>query len=140
ASPFSFLTDALPPLEDQLPCWVTYTSPETPELLRTRFDRSPMFTGRIQGKGPRYCPCIEDKIDRFADKDRHQLFLEPEGRRTFEVYVNGFSTSLPEEVQAAALKTVPGLENAHILRPGYAIEYDYFPPYQIRYSLETKYV
>ncbi len=136
ASPFSYLTDSLP--DDQLPCWVTYTSPETHDLLRTGFDRSPMFSGRIQGKGPRYCPSIEDKIDRFADKDRHQLFLEPEGRRTFEVYVNGFSTSLPEEVQAEALKTVPGLENAHLLRPGYAIEYDYFPPYQIRYSLETK--
>jgi tRNA uridine 5-carboxymethylaminomethyl modification enzyme len=99
-----------------------------------------MFAGRIQGRGPRYCPSIEDKIDRFADKDRHQIFLEPEGRNTHEVYVNGFSTSLPEEVQFAALRKIPGMENVHVLRPGYAIEYDYFPPYQVRYSLETKLV
>ena len=135
-SPFSFLTDAL--TDNQLSCWLTYTSPETHDLLRTGFDRSPMFSGRIQGTGPRYCPSIEDKIDRFADKSRHQLFLEPEGRHTFEVYVNGFSTSLPEDVQFQALRTVAGLENVHMLRPGYAIEYDYFPPYQVRYSLETK--
>ncbi|MCH8960672.1 MAG: tRNA uridine-5-carboxymethylaminomethyl(34) synthesis enzyme MnmG [Bacteroidetes bacterium] len=136
ASPFSYLTDALP--DDQLSCWLTYTTPEVHAVLRTGFDRSPMFAGRIEGRGPRYCPSIEDKIDRFAEKDRHQIFLEPEGRRTSEVYVNGFSTSLPEEVQVAALRRVPGLGNVHMLRPGYAIEYDYFPPYQVRYSLETK--
>ena len=135
-APFSFLTDALP--GDQLSCWLTYTNPAVHDLLRTGFDRSPMFAGRIQGRGPRYCPSIEDKIDRFADKERHQIFLEPEGRRTHEVYVNGFSTSLPEDVQLEALRRVPGLEQAHVLRPGYAIEYDYFPPYQVRYSLETK--
>lgn len=136
ASPFSFLTDALP--ESQRSCWLGYTNTATHDVLREGFDRSPMFAGRIQGRGPRYCPSIEDKIDRFADKDRHQLFLEPEGWDTYEVYVNGFSTSLPEDVQTAALRTVPGLERAHVLRPGYAIEYDYFPPYQLRYSLETK--
>lgn len=136
ATPFSFMSDALP--EDQISCWLTYTTPEVHDLLRTGFDRSPMFAGRIQGRGPRYCPSIEDKIDRFASKDRHQIFLEPEGRRTYEVYVNGFSTSLPEEVQYAALRQIPGMEAVHMLRPGYAIEYDYFPPYQIRYSLETK--
>lgn len=136
ASPFSFMTDALP--EEQIPCWLTYTNPAVHDTLRTGFDRSPMFNGRIQGQGPRYCPSIEDKIDRFASKDRHQMFLEPEGRSTYEVYVNGFSTSLPEEVQYEALRQVEGLENVHILRPGYAIEYDYFPPHQVRYSLETK--
>ncbi len=136
ASPFSYMTDVLP--DDQLSCWLTYTTPEVHAVLRTGFDRSPMFAGRIAGRGPRYCPSIEDKIDRFAEKDRHQIFLEPEGRRTSEVYVNGFSTSLPEEVQVAALRMVPGLGNVHVLRPGYAIEYDYFPPYQVRYSLETK--
>lgn len=134
--PFSFMTDAV--TDDQISCWLTYTEPPVHDLLRTGFDRSPMFAGRIKGRGPRYCPSIEDKIDRFADKDRHQLFLEPEGRNTFEVYVNGFSTSLPEEVQFQALRLVPGLEDVHLLRPGYAIEYDYFPPYQVRYSLETK--
>lgn len=134
--PFSFLTDRLP--GDQLSCWLTYTSPTTHDILRTGFSRSPMFTGRIEGQGPRYCPSIEDKIDRFADKPQHQIFLEPEGRMTYEMYVNGFSTSLPEDVQASALRTIPGLESAHILRPGYAIEYDYFPPHQLRYSLETK--
>lgn len=138
ASPFSYLTDTLP--EEQISCWLTYTNPETHDLLRTGFDRSPMFAGRIQGRGPRYCPSIEDKIDRFADKERHQIFLEPEGRNTHEVYVNGFSTSLPEEVQFAALHKIPGMEHVHVLRPGYAIEYDYFPPYQVRYSLETKLV
>ncbi len=135
-TPFSYLTDALP--ADQLSCWLTYTTPAVHDVLRTGFDRSPMFAGRIQGRGPRYCPSIEDKIDRFADKQRHQIFLEPEGRHTVEVYVNGFSTSLPEAVQFAALRQIPGLENVHLLRPGYAIEYDYFPPYQVRYSLETK--
>ncbi|MDX1419118.1 MAG: tRNA uridine-5-carboxymethylaminomethyl(34) synthesis enzyme MnmG [Rubricoccaceae bacterium] len=134
--PFSFLTDRLP--AEQRSCWLTYTSPAVHDTLRTGFDESPMFAGRIQGRGPRYCPSIEDKIDRFADKDRHQLFLEPEGWDTHEVYVNGFSTSLPEAVQTAALRQVPGLEEAHVLRPGYAIEYDYFPPHQLRYSLETK--
>ena len=134
--PFSHLTDALP--GDQRSCWLTYTSPAVHDVLRTGFDRSPMFAGRIEGQGPRYCPSIEDKIDRFADRPRHQLFLEPEGRDTHEVYVNGFSTSLPEDVQTAALRLVPGLERAHVLRPGYAIEYDYAPPYQLRYTLETK--
>jgi len=134
--PFSHLTDALP--TEQRSCWLTYTSPEVHDTLRTGFDRSPMFAGRIEGQGPRYCPSIEDKIDRFADKSRHQLFLEPEGWDTHEVYVNGFSTSLPEDVQTAALRQVPGLENAHVLRPGYAIEYDYVPPYQVRYTLEAK--
>ncbi|GIV61033.1 MAG: tRNA uridine 5-carboxymethylaminomethyl modification enzyme MnmG [Rhodothermaceae bacterium] len=134
--PFSFMTDVLP--ARQRSCWLTYTNPEVHALLRTGFDRSPMFAGRIRGRGPRYCPSIEDKIDRFAAKERHQIFLEPEGWDTEEVYVNGFSTSLPEEVQFAALRRVPGLEKVHLLRPGYAIEYDYFPPYQVRYSLETK--
>jgi tRNA uridine 5-carboxymethylaminomethyl modification enzyme len=140
ATAFSFLTDALPPVDDQLPCWLTETTPATHAILRTGFDRSPMFTGRIEAKGPRYCPSIEDKIDRFSEKDHHQIFIEPEGRRVREVYVNGFSSSLPEKVQFKALRTIPGLENAHMLRPGYAIEYDFFPPYQIQYSLETKYV
>ena len=135
-SPFSFMTDALP--QRQLSCWLTRTTPQVHTALRTGFDRSPMFAGRIQSKGPRYCPSIEDKIDRFADKEGHQVFIEPEGYRTDEVYVNGFSTSLPEEVQFEALRQIPGLEQAHLLRPGYAIEYDYFPPYQIRYSLEAK--
>lgn len=134
--PFSYLTESLP--RDERSCWLTYTSPEVHDVLRAGFDRSPMFAGRIQGRGPRYCPSIEDKLDRFADKDRHQLFLEPEGLTTHEVYVNGFSTSLPEEVQTEALRLIPGLEDVHVLRPGYAIEYDYFPPYQLRYSLETK--
>ena len=134
--PFSHLTDALP--AEQRSCWVTYTSPEVHDTLRTGFESSPMFMGRIEGQGPRYCPSIEDKIDRFADRDRHQLFLEPEGWDTHEVYVNGFSTSLPEDVQTAALRQIPGLERAHVLRPGYAIEYDYAPPYQLRYTLETK--
>ncbi len=138
ASPFSYMTDALP--SDQVSCWLAYTNPAVHDLLRTGFDRSPMFAGRIKGTGPRYCPSIEDKIDRFAQKDRHQLFLEPEGRSTYEVYVNGFSTSLPQEIQFAALRKTAGMENVHMLRPGYAIEYDYFPPYQIRYSLETKHV
>ncbi len=137
-APFSFMTDALPAPEEQLSCWLTATTPAVHAALRTGFDRSPMFAGRIQAKGPRYCPSVEDKIDRFVDKDAHQIFIEPEGRRTFEVYVNGFSTSLPEEVQFEALRKIPGMERAHVLRPGYAIEYDYFPPHQVRYSLETK--
>lgn len=135
-SPFSYMTDELP--SERRSCWLTYTSPTVHATLRTGFERSPMFSGRIEGQGPRYCPSIEDKLDRFADKDSHQLFLEPEGLHTHEVYVNGFSTSLPEEVQTQALRQVPGLEGVHVLRPGYAIEYDYFPPYQLRYSLETK--
>ncbi|NNF56930.1 MAG: tRNA uridine-5-carboxymethylaminomethyl(34) synthesis enzyme MnmG [Rhodothermaceae bacterium] len=134
--PFSFMTEALP--ERTVSCWLTYTNDRVHELLREGFAESPMFAGRIQGRGPRYCPSIEDKIDRFAGKDRHQLFLEPEGLDTYEVYVNGFSTSLPEATQLAALRQVAGLENVHLLRPGYAIEYDYFPPHQVRYSLETK--
>ena len=133
---FSFLTDALP--TEQRSCWLAYTNPDVHATLRTGFEQSPMFAGRIEGQGPRYCPSIEDKIDRFADRDRHQLFLEPEGWTTHEVYVNGFSTSLPEAVQTAALRQVPGLERAHVLRPGYAIEYDYVPPYQVRYTLEAK--
>lgn len=135
-TPFSFMTDCLP--QEQRSCWLTFTSPEVHDVLRTGFERSPMFVGRIKGTGPRYCPSIEDKIDRFADKDQHQLFLEPEGWHTDEVYVNGFSTSLPEDVQMAAIRAVRGLESVHMLRPGYAIEYDYFPPHQLRYSLETK--
>ena len=124
----------------QKSCWITYTNREVHDLLKTGFDRSPMYTGRIEGTGPRYCPSIEDKINRFADRERHQLFVEPEGWNTVEIYVNGFSTSLPEEVQHAALRKVKGFENAKMLRPGYAIEYDYFPPTQLKYSLETKLV
>lgn len=133
---FSFLET--PKLERQIPCWMAYTSEEVHDILRTGFDRSPMFTGRIQGLGPRYCPSIEDKIDRFAEKNRHQLFIEPEGWKTVEIYVNGFSTSLPQEVQYAAMKKIVGFENVKIFRPGYAIEYDYFPPQQIKLTLETK--
>ena len=139
-SPFSFMTEKLPPLEEQLTCWIGYTDQKVHDLLRTGFDRSPMFTGRIEGTGPRYCPSIEDKIDRFADKESHQLFLEPEGWDTYEMYLNGFSTSLPEDVQYEALRAIPGFEKAVMLRPGYAIEYDYFPPYQIKRSMETKQV
>jgi tRNA uridine 5-carboxymethylaminomethyl modification enzyme len=133
---FSYL-DTLKPKE-QRSCWITYTNAEVHELLKTGFDRSPMYTGRIEGTGPRYCPSIEDKINRFAERDRHQLFVEPEGWNTVEIYVNGFSTSLPEEVQYEALRKVPGFENVKFFRPGYAIEYDYFPPTQLNYSLETK--
>ncbi len=140
ATAFSYMTDELPSVDNQLSCWLTDTTPEVHDTLRTGFDRSPMFAGRIEAKGPRYCPSIEDKIDRFSEKSSHQIFIEPEGRHTDEVYVNGFSTSLPEDVQLEAIRKVPGLENVHVLRPGYAIEYDYFPPYQIQYSLETKYV
>lgn len=124
--------------EAQRSCWITYTNDTVHDILKTGFDRSPMFQGRIEGIGPRYCPSIEDKINRFADRDRHQLFVEPEGWNTVEIYVNGFSTSLPEEVQYEALRIVPGFENVRIFRPGYAIEYDYFPPTQLKYSLETK--
>ena len=125
-------------LSKQLPCHITYTNTHTHELLRTGFDRSPMFNGAIKSSGPRYCPSIEDKISRFADRDRHQIFVEPEGWNTVEIYVNGFSTSLPEEVQYAALKSIPGFEKVKMFRPGYAIEYDYFPPTQLKHSLETK--
>jgi tRNA uridine 5-carboxymethylaminomethyl modification enzyme len=135
---FSF-TDTKP-LQTQRSCWITYTSEEVHDILKTGFDRSPMFNGRIQSIGPRYCPSIEDKIDRFADKNQHQIFVEPEGWDTVEIYVNGFSTSLPEEVQFEALRKVEGFENVKIFRPGYAIEYDYFPPTQLSHSLETKLV
>ncbi len=124
----------------QLPCHVTYTSDRVHEILRTGFDKSPMFSGRIQGLGPRYCPSIEDKIERFSDRERHQLFVEPEGWDTCEIYVNGFSSSLPEDVQYKALKMVPGFENMKMFRPGYAIEYDYFPPTQLGLSMETRLV
>ena len=134
---FSYL-NSTKPLTNQLSCHMTYTSPEVHDLLRQGFDRSPMFNGRIKSVGPRYCPSIEDKIHRFAERERHQLFVEPEGWNTVEVYVNGFSTSLPEEVQFTALKAVPGFENVKFFRPGYAIEYDYFHPTQLKYSLETK--
>lgn len=133
---FSFLDT--PRLTKQLSCYLTYTSDEVHDILRTGFDFSPMFAGRIQGTGPRYCPSIEDKIDRFADKERHQLFIEPEGWTSNEYYVNGFSSSLPEEVQFKALKKIAGFENARILKPGYAIEYDYFPPTQLQFSLESR--
>jgi tRNA uridine 5-carboxymethylaminomethyl modification enzyme len=135
-SKFSFWgTEAL---KTQLPCYITYTNDLTHELLRTGFDRSPMFNGAIQSTGPRYCPSIEDKIHRFADRDRHQIFVEPEGWNTVEIYVNGFSTSLPEDVQVKAIKSIPGFESAKLFRPGYAIEYDYFPPTQLKHTLETK--
>ena len=133
---FSFLNSKKP--TKQRSCWITYTNPEVHELLKTGFDRSPMFTGRIEGVGPRYCPSIEDKINRFAERERHQLFVEPEGWDTVEVYVNGFSTSLPEEVQYQALRKVPGFENVKFFRPGYAIEYDFFPPTQLGFDLQTK--
>lgn len=139
ASPFSFMTNSpLPTAKEQLTCWIGYTNSSVHDVLRTGFDRSPMFNGRIKSVGPRYCPSIEDKINRFADKDRHQLFLEPEGWNTYEMYLNGFSTSLPEETQYEALRTIPGFEKAVMIRPGYAIEYDYFPPHQIKRTLETK--
>lgn len=125
-------------LKEQRSCYITYTNTTVHEILQTGFDRSPMFTGRIQGTGPRYCPSIEDKINRFAERDRHQIFVEPEGWNTVEIYVNGFSTSLPEDVQHKALKKIPGFENVKMFRPGYAIEYDYFPPTQLKLSLETK--
>ncbi|HET9056065.1 MAG TPA: tRNA uridine-5-carboxymethylaminomethyl(34) synthesis enzyme MnmG [Chitinophagaceae bacterium] len=137
-SGFSFLDTRKPKQETQRSCWITYTNKTVHDILKTGFDRSPMYQGRIQGTGPRYCPSIEDKINRFAERDRHQLFVEPEGWNTVEIYVNGFSTSLPEEVQYEALRIVPGFENCRIFRPGYAIEYDYFPPTQLKYSLETK--
>ncbi|NCT74670.1 MAG: tRNA uridine-5-carboxymethylaminomethyl(34) synthesis enzyme MnmG [Chitinophagaceae bacterium] len=122
----------------QRSCWISYTNQTVHDILKTGFDRSPMFAGRIDGVGPRYCPSIEDKINRFAERERHQLFIEPEGWNTVEIYVNGFSTSLPEDVQYKALRLVPGFENVRIFRPGYAIEYDYFPPTQLKHTLETK--
>ncbi len=137
---FSYLPIERIKPEQQRHCWITYTSQEVHDILKTGFDRSPMYQGRIEGSGPRYCPSIEDKINRFAERDRHQLFVEPEGFNTVEIYVNGFSTSLPEEVQYKALCKVPGFENCKFFRPGYAIEYDYFPPTQLKYNLETKLV
>jgi tRNA uridine 5-carboxymethylaminomethyl modification enzyme len=135
---FSYMEiDVIKP-EQQRSCYITYTSQEVHDVLKTGFDRSPMYQGRIQGTGPRYCPSIEDKINRFAERDRHQLFVEPEGWNTVEIYVNGFSTSLPEQVQYEALRKVVGFENVRMFRPGYAIEYDFFPPTQLTYSLETK--
>jgi len=134
---FSYL-DSTSPLSTQRSCWITYTNKEVHETLETGFDRSPMFNGRIQGLGPRYCPSIEDKINRFAERDRHQIFVEPEGWNTVEIYVNGFSTSLPEDVQYAALRKIPGFEHAKMFRPGYAIEYDFFPPTQLKLTLETQ--
>ena len=136
---FSYL-DITKPLTHQRSCHLTYTSEAVHDLLREGFDRSPMFNGRIKSVGPRYCPSIEDKINRFADKDRHQLFVEPEGWNTCEYYINGFSTSLPEDVQFKALRSVVGFENVKFFRPGYAIEYDYFPPTQLKHTLETKLV
>ncbi len=139
-NPGRFSYTDTPPLTDQMPCHITYTSKEVHDTLREGFDRSPMFNGRIRGLGPRYCPSIEDKIDRFAGRDAHQLFVEPEGRNTCEIYVNGFSSSLPEDVQYKALRKIVGFENAKMFRPGYAIEYDFFPPTQLDASLETRLV
>ena len=133
--PFSFLTDRV--TDDQLPCYITHTNVSVHDLIRANLSRAPMYSGQIRGNGPRYCPSIEDKVVRFSDKDRHQLFLEPEGRRTCEVYVNGISTSLPRDVQDEMFRRIPGLENAQIMRYGYAVEYDYCPPEQLRSSLET---
>ena len=137
-NPSRFSFTETPKLTDQIPCHITFTSKEVHEKLKTGFDKSPMFNGRIRGLGPRYCPSIEDKINRFADRDRHQLFVEPEGRDTCEIYVNGFSSSLPEDVQYNALRKVVGFEDMKMFRPGYAIAYDYFPPTQLKISLETK--
>jgi tRNA uridine 5-carboxymethylaminomethyl modification enzyme len=136
-SKFSFLP-VTKPLDKQLSCWITYTNPVVHEALRFGFDESPLYSGEIEGTGPRYCPSIEDKIVRFAGKERHQLFVEPEGWHTYEMYVNGFSTSLPIDVQTESLRRVPGFEKAKIIRYGYAIEYDYFPPTQLKHTLETK--
>jgi len=136
-SKFSF-SRTTTPLKTQRSCYITYTNPDTHELLKEGFDRSPMFNGAIKSSGPRYCPSIEDKINRFAERDRHQIFVEPEGWNTVEIYVNGFSTSLPEEVQYKAMQSIPGFENVKMFRPGYAIEYDYFPPTQLKHTLETK--
>jgi len=135
---FSYLNIEKIRPEQQRSCWIAYTNQTVHDTLKTGFDRSPMYAGRIEGTGPRYCPSIEDKINRFADRDRHQLFVEPEGWNTVEIYLNGFSTSLPEDVQYKSLVKIPGFENVKMFRPGYAIEYDYFPPHQLHYSLETK--
>jgi tRNA uridine 5-carboxymethylaminomethyl modification enzyme len=139
-NPSKFSYTNTKPLKVQRSCWITYTNEETHDILRTGFDRSPMFNGAIKSAGPRYCPSIEDKINRFADKDRHQIFVEPEGWNTVEIYVNGFSTSLPEDIQLKAMRAIPGFEAAKMFRPGYAIEYDYFPPTQLKHTLETKLV
>ena len=136
--PFSFMTEAI--TREQIPCWITYTNERVHEILRANLHRAPMFTGQIQSTGPRYCPSVEIKIVRFPDRQRHQLFLEPEGRSTHEVYVNGLATSVPRDVQEAMIREIPGLERAEIMRYGYAIEYDYLPPDQLRLSLETKLV
>jgi tRNA uridine 5-carboxymethylaminomethyl modification enzyme len=136
---FSFLKTSTS-LKSQKPCFITYTNSNVHDILREGFEKSPMFNGRIQGLGPRYCPSIEDKINRFAERDRHQIFVEPEGWETIEMYINGFSTSLPEDIQLKAMKQIPGFENAKLFRPGYAIEYDYFPPTQLKLTLETKLV
>lgn len=136
---FSY-SDETSPLKEQRSCWITYTNKNVHQTLETGFDRSPMFNGRIQGLGPRYCPSIEDKINRFAERERHQIFVEPEGWNTVEIYVNGFSTSLPEDVQQKAMRQIPGFENAKMFRPGYAIEYDFFPPTQLKITLETQLV
>ena len=138
--PGKFSYTDTPKLEKQRPCHITYTNSKVHDILKTGFDRSPLFNGTIRGTGPRYCPSIEDKIDRFADRDRHQLFVEPEGWKTVEIYVNGFSSSLPEEVQYKAMRMIRGFENAKMFRPGYAIEYDYFPPTQLKANLETRLV
>jgi tRNA uridine 5-carboxymethylaminomethyl modification enzyme len=141
---FSYLPNTSPFLgpnkKKQVPCHITYTNQDVHDILKTGFEKSPMFAGRIQGLGPRYCPSIEDKINRFSERERHQLFIEPEGWDTVEIYLNGFSTSLPEDVQMKALRLIPGLENVKMFRPGYAIEYDYFPPTQLKLSLETQLV
>lgn len=137
-NPASFSFTKTRPLQNQLSCWITYTDQNVHDVLRTGFEKSPMFQGRIKGVGPRYCPSIEDKIERFSDRERHQLFLEPEGRNTNEYYLNGFSSSLPEEVQITALHLIPGFQNAKVLRPGYAIEYDYFDPTELYNTLESK--
>jgi tRNA uridine 5-carboxymethylaminomethyl modification enzyme len=137
-NPEKFSYSDTQPLKEQRSCYITYTNHQVHEVLKTGFDKSPMYTGRIKGLGPRYCPSVEDKINRFADKDRHQIFVEPEGWNTVEIYVNGFSTSLPEDVQFKALRLIPGFENAKMFRPGYAIEYDFFPPTQLTSTLETK--
>lgn len=135
--PSKFSYTETPPLTHQRSCWITYTNEKVHDVLKTGFDKSPMFTGRIKGLGPRYCPSVEDKINRFADKDSHQIFVEPEGWSTVEMYINGFSTSLPEDIQYKAIRLIPGFENAKMFRPGYAIEYDYFPPTQLKLTLET---
>lgn len=136
-NPGKFSYSDTKPVKNQKPCWITYTNEKVHEILKSGFDESPMYAGRIKGLGPRYCPSIEDKINRFAERDRHQIFVEPEGWNTVEIYVNGFSTSLPDHIQLKAMKMIPGFENAKMFRPGYAIEYDYFPPTQLKLTLET---